>query len=220
VARPRLELLKALGDATRYDIYERLAASPTPLSTSELAEALGLHPNTVRPHLERLRDVGLLEVSTEVRVGVGRPQHLYALADQAPTLGLEPPPYPLLARMLARLAEVAGVTADEATEVGREQGEVDGTASLGAASCLEAVVERLEEVGFAAEVTAGEDDATAVIGFARCPFRDLAEAHPDLVCGLHRGLVLGFVGAFDEGEVADFHSLVHREPCQVTVVSR
>ncbi len=70
-----LDLLKALGDNTRYAIYLELARSPLPLATAEVAEALDLHVNTVRPHLERMRDVGLLQVDTEARGTVGRPQH-------------------------------------------------------------------------------------------------------------------------------------------------
>ena len=63
-ASVRLAILKALGDNTRYAIYLELARSPSPRSTAEVAETLGLHPNTVRPHLERMRDVGLLDVQT------------------------------------------------------------------------------------------------------------------------------------------------------------
>jgi len=59
-----------------------------------------------------------------------------------------------------------------------------------------------------------------VVAFAHCPFRELAEEHPDLVCALHRGLVEGFVDAVGGGEVDDFHNLVHREPCQVVLSSR
>ena len=59
-AVPRLDVFKALGDNTRYAIYLELARSPRPLSTSEISEALSLHPNTIRPHLERMRDVGLV----------------------------------------------------------------------------------------------------------------------------------------------------------------
>ena len=56
-AERRLDLLKTLGDNTRYAIYLELARSPRPLSTSDVADSLGLHPTTVRPHLERMRDV-------------------------------------------------------------------------------------------------------------------------------------------------------------------
>ena len=101
---PRLAVLKALGDNTRYAIYLELARSPRPLATAEIAETLDLHPNTVRPHLERMREVGLLAVETDARGAVGRPQHRYSLAADAPSLGLEPATFPVLARMLLRLA--------------------------------------------------------------------------------------------------------------------
>ena len=83
-------MFKALGDNTRYAIYLELARAASPLSTGDIADALDLHPNTVRPHLERMRDVGLLDVECDSRGAVGRPQHRYALAAEAPSLGLEP----------------------------------------------------------------------------------------------------------------------------------
>jgi len=216
----RLDLLKALGDDTRYAIYLELARSPRPLATAEVAETLGLHPNTVRPHLERMREVGLLEVETEVRSGVGRPQHLYSLAADAPSLGLEPPAYRLLASMLVRVAAAGGLGADDAVDVGREQGGVDAAAYQGAPSCLEALVAELDAVGFDPAVSGTDDGETAVIGFTRCPFRELAAEHPELVCSLHRGMVEGFVAAVAGGEVGEFHDLAHREPCQVTLLNR
>jgi DNA-binding transcriptional ArsR family regulator len=103
-APPRLALLKALGDNTRYAIYLELARSSVPRSTAEVAETLDLHPNTVRPHLERMREVGLLTVAAESRGGVGRPQHRYSLAPDAPSLGLEPPAMPMMARLLLEVA--------------------------------------------------------------------------------------------------------------------
>ena len=217
---PRLDLLKALGDNTRYAIYLELARSPKPLATADIAESLDLHPNTVRPHLERMREVGLLEVSAEVRTAVGRPQNLYALSDGAPSLGLEPPTFPMLARMLVRLAEATGATADDAADVGREQGVVDAALYTSAASCLEALVDRLDRLGFDPAVDGSEEGETAVIAFAHCPFRELAEAHPDLVCSLHRGMVEGFVETMGDADVLDFHPLAHRQPCQVSISSR
>jgi predicted ArsR family transcriptional regulator len=217
---PRLDVLKALGDNTRYAIYLELARSPRPLATADIADALGLHPNTVRPHLERMREVGLLDVRTEVRTGVGRPQHLYTLAATAPSLGLEPPTFPLLARLLVRLAESTGASGDDAAEIGREQGRVDAALHASAASCLEALIDQLDVLGFDPAVDGSDDGETAVVAFAHCPFRDLAEAYPELVCSLHRGMVEGFVEAFGGGAMDDFHPLVHREPCQVSISSR
>jgi predicted ArsR family transcriptional regulator len=215
-----LDVLKALGDNTRYAIYLELVRAPRPLATAEIAETLGLHPNTVRPHLERMREVGLLEVEVSTKQAVGRPQHLYTVAPGAPSLGLEPAGSPLVARMLLRAAELAGVRAEEALEAGREQGEVDAAAFQKAPSCREALVSRLDALGFDPQIDGTDDGETAVIGFAHCPFRELAEAMPELICSLHRGMVEGFVAAMGDAQVDDFHSLEHRQPCQLTLTNR
>ena len=212
----RLAILKALGDNTRYAIYLELARSPAPLSTADVADTLGLHPNTVRPHLERMRDVGLLEIHSDARGGVGRPQHLYSLAPDAPSLGLEPPTFQLLARMLVRLAAATGAGPEESAEVGRDQGRSDAGLRTSAESCLEALIDELAALGF--DPAVASDDDGDVVAFTHCPFRELAEAFPDLVCNLHRGLVEGFVERVGGAEVTDFHTLVDREPCRVELV--
>jgi predicted ArsR family transcriptional regulator len=221
-AAPRLAVLKALGDNTRYAIYLELSRSPRPLATAEIADTLDLHPNTVRPHLERMREVGLLSIETEPRGAVGRPQHRYSLAADAPSLGLEPATFPVLARMLLRVAASGGFGRDEAVEAGRDQGEVDAVAAAepiaetkGSAGgrCLDALVARLDALGF--DPAAAVDDGQATVAFAHCPFRELAEANPEIVCGLHRGLVEGFVDALGGAAVEAFHPLTDRTPCQV-----
>jgi len=215
VTTPRLELLKALGDNTRYAIYLELARAPMPLATAEIADSLALHPNTVRPHLERMRDVGLLEVTTDAQGAVGRPQHRYSLAPDAPSLGFEPPAFPVLARMLLRLAATAALPAADAVDAGRDQGATAAGNPDRIGTCAEALTAELAALGFApAEVT--DDDGTT-IAFTRCPFRELAEANPELVCGLHRGLVEGFVDARGDGAVVAFHDLADRTPCQVEI---
>jgi predicted ArsR family transcriptional regulator len=212
---PRLAVFKALGDNTRYAIYLELARTSRPLATAEIAEALGLHPNTVRPHLERMRDVGLLEVEVENRGSVGRPQHRYSLAPDAPSLGLEPPTFPVLARMLLRLAGTARLGAEEAVKAGRDQGRQDAGGTT-PSRCVEGLVARLDALGFDPAVV--REQASAVVAFTHCPFRDLAEEDPDLVCGLHRGLVEGFVGAAGGARVRSFHTLLDRTPCQVELL--
>jgi predicted ArsR family transcriptional regulator len=216
-AAPRLELLKALGDNTRYAIYLELARAPMPLATAQIAETLHLHPNTVRPHLDRMREVGLLEVVTDAQGTVGRPQHRYSLAPDAPSLGFEPPAFPVLARMLLRLAAVADLPAADAVDAGREQGAVAAAGRAGPATCSEALNAELAALGFDPESVADDDGAT--IAFTRCPFRELAEANPDLVCSLHRGLVEGFADTRGDARVVAFHDLADRNPCQVEIVT-
>ncbi len=212
-----LEVLKALGDETRFAMYRELASSTTPLSAQDLADALGLHANTVRLHLERLRDVGLVDVEAIHRGTVGRPQHLYSLAAGAPGLGFDPPAHALLAGLLAAMAEQMGADAEAAKATGRAWGREAGKRTPGR-SCLDSLAAELDRLGF--EPAADEDigpDGTARIDFLHCPFRELAEAYPELVCNLHRGLCEGVVDQAGEGSVSGFSTLYEPDPCHVVV---
>jgi predicted ArsR family transcriptional regulator len=218
--RLQLDVLKALGDNTRYAIYLELVRSPRPLTTAEIAEGLGLHPNTVRPHLERMRDVGLLEVEVGGRGQVGRPQHRYSTASDAASLGLEPPTMPVLARMVLTMAQRLGAAPGDAEEVGHAEGGARAVPFRRAPSTLEALVSDLDRLGFDPVVTESPDDFdAAVVAFANCPFAGVAEHYSDLVCGLHRGLVAGFVAGMGDAEVREFCALTARTPCQATIAS-
>jgi predicted ArsR family transcriptional regulator len=217
----RLDLFKALGDNTRYAIYLELARSARPLTTAEIADTIGLHPNTVRPHLERMRDIGLVEIEVGGRGQIGRPQHRYSLAADAPSLGLEPPVMPVLARMVLSLAERLGADPHDAHAVGADEGRRRAVPFRRAPSSLEAFVTDLDRLGFDPVVSDPDDPReTAVVAFAHCPFGDLAAEHADLVCGLHRGMVDGFIDALGDTRVVEFCSVVHRTPCQVTIGDR
>ncbi|MCU1450319.1 MAG: putative ArsR family transcriptional regulator [Acidimicrobiales bacterium] len=211
----RLAVLKALGDNTRYAIYLELARSPSPRSTIDIAETLGLHPNTVRPHLERMREVGLLDVEVENRGSVGRPQHRYSIAADAPSLGLEPAAFPLLSRLLADAAAGAGVSGDDAAAASREQGRTMAGQAARGATCAVALTRALDELGF--DPATASDGELTTIAFTHCPYRELAEAHPEVICHLHRGLVEGFVEEHGGAGVEQFGTLVDREPCQVVL---
>lgn len=225
-ALPSQDVLRVLGDNTRYAIYLELARSPRPLVTAEIADTLELHPNTVRPHLDRMREVGLLEVTSDAQGEVGRPQHRYSLAADAPPLGLEAPTMPMLARMVLSMAQRLGASPSDAIAVGATEGRSRASRYDRAPSALEALVADLDRLGFDPVVSDGavelpdDDSYTAVVGFANCPFAELARVHPELVCGLHRGLVAGFVAHMDDAEVAEFCSLAHRTPCQVSITTR
>jgi predicted ArsR family transcriptional regulator len=217
MADPRLAVLKALGDNTRYAIYLELARASSPRSTAEVADLLELHPNTVRPHLERMRDVGLLVVETESRGVVGRPQHRWSLAPDAPSLGLEPAATPLLASMLAAVATAAGASAEDAREAGAAQGRAAATTAAHD-DCVTALVAELDRLGF--DPALAEDDDGASVAFTHCPFAAFASANPELVCSLHRGMVEAFVDTVGGAEVTRFNTLVERQPCRVELVTR
>jgi predicted ArsR family transcriptional regulator len=213
-----LAVLKALGDETRYAMYRELAAATSPLSAQELADRLGLHANTVRLHLDRLREVGLVDAEAVHRGTVGRPQHRYFLAAGAPGLGFDPPAHALLAGLLAALAERIGADPDDAADTGHAWG-VEAGKRTRTRSCLRALEAELLRLGFEPAVEPGDGTAegAARVEFLHCPFRELAEAYPELVCNLHRGLCEGVVDQVGGGSVEEFATLYDPEPCHVTV---
>ena len=179
---------------------------------------MGLHANTVRLHLDRLRDAGLIDAEAVHRGTVGRPQHLYFLADGAPGLGFDPPAHALLAGLLASLAERVGADPDDAADTGHAWGTEAGKRTR-TRSCVRALDDELAQLGFepAPDAADGEYEGATRIEFLHCPFRELAEAYPELVCNLHRGLCEGVVDQVGGGRVEEFATLYDPEPCHVTV---
>ncbi|MCP5029387.1 MAG: helix-turn-helix transcriptional regulator [Actinomycetia bacterium] len=82
-ALPEQETMKVLADDARHALFAALRGAGQPLTTRELSELVGLHPNTVRPHLDKLRQVGLVESDTDGHGHVGRPQHRFQVRGQA-----------------------------------------------------------------------------------------------------------------------------------------
>jgi predicted ArsR family transcriptional regulator len=210
-----LAVFRALGDSTRYSIYCEIARSSSPRSTADLAKALGLHPNTVRPHLERLREAGLLEVERKSRGTVGRPQHRYQVAAKPVLPDPDSPAHRILSDMLVRLASGMRPSSDDVVKVGRRQGGVDAAtiADVRSRPCVQALEAELVRLGFDPAM-AGEG-AEITFTFMRCPYRELAEAHPEVVCELHRGMVEGLVEGRGGARVARFATLADNQPCRV-----
>ncbi len=227
-------LLKALADDSRHAILTELGRSDRPLSTVELAGRLDLHPNTVRLHLERLRDVGLVSASAEAHGSVGRPQHLWSRAPGAPPLGLEPDGSRVLAQLLADALASVGPRPEALLAAGRRSGASRAGAARSSSRrhrgsggpadrCVDAVVAELAELGFDPVAEPGEGSARGVT-FTGCPFRELAAAYPDLVCTLHRGVTEGILTTVAEqtpgvtASVASFSTLVDADPCRAELV--
>lgn len=222
----RYAVFRALGDPTRYAIHAELLRAGRPLSTAEVAEALDLHANTVRPHLERLREVGLVEHDTDSRGTVGRPQHRWSPVAEAPSLGLEPPSHTMLSTLLAGAAAEAGIDPETLAATGRQRGRVaadeqadDPGSSLRRAGCIAGLEAELTELGFEpvrSREGAGGTHEVAVC-FSHCPYADLAEAFPSVICHLHRGIVEGFVERAGGAVVTAFNTLDDRDPCRVVL---
>ena len=176
---------RALADPSRVRLLEHLRASEQGRSADELAAALDLHPNTVRAHLLVL-DEAELAVSTLERDGrPGRPRRLFA-AVPAEAEG----EHALLAAALASSLEPLPDGVEIAAAAGRSWGRVlverlEPGRSADEEACVGRVAALLRRRGFAPE----QDPGGLVMH--RCPFRELAERYPRVVCSLHAGLIDG-----------------------------
>jgi predicted ArsR family transcriptional regulator len=213
-----LEIHKALADDTRFRLYRYLGLSGRAVSVRELSRRLSLHPNTLRPHLRRLEEAGL--VAREVRRGatVGRPQTLYTAVEAPATEGRD---YRLLAEILAPL--LAGKKdADRARALAEEWGRYLVIRSgprpgvrLAAARNLALLQEAMSAAGFDPRFRRRGRQSVEV-ALRDCPFRDLVEDHRELACSVHRGLLEGMLGSLQPPlAMTEFRPFAERTVCRL-----
>ena len=196
---------------------EELDGSPG-LDAADLGERVGLHPNTVRWHLGILRDAGLVESRPEQGGTPGRPRILYALRPGA--LQPEHSEHRLLATMLTGVV-AEHEDAEAVTErVGRAWGRylvrrASPLAQTSREAATAEVATLLAEQGFEPEVGEGRID------MHRCPFHELAETHPHVVCSVHRGLVAGALEELGSDlEVAGLDVFPRPDVCVLRLATR
>ncbi|MDQ0381795.1 helix-turn-helix transcriptional regulator [Amycolatopsis thermophila] len=145
-----------------------------PVGVAELARQVGLHPNSVRFHLDQLVADELVERVPGRASGPGRPPAEYRVPPGT-ARGRD--------RRYEALAEVLlggpGDPAAAGVAWGRRLADRPGTAGE--------VVGLLDELGFAPEPAAEPHR----IRLRHCPFLELAARHRDAVCSVHRGMVSG-----------------------------
>src|SRR5690242_13099566 len=111
----------------RAELYDVLSTLLRPASTRELAGRVGRHRNTVRLHLLRMAEAGLVERRVQ-RHGRRRPRDEWAISVAARPARTPPRAHAQLSRWLARAMHTGGEPAAvEAVgrEIGREIAPVD-----------------------------------------------------------------------------------------------
>lgn len=165
----------------------------TPIGISDIADRLGLHPNTVRFHLNALISAGRVERALGDPAGPGRPPILFRARREMDRNG--PHNYRLLAEILVgNLAATAPDPATAAIALGRTWGAslTDQQMTRAKATKGEAVtrlVGLLDQLGFEPEPDKGS--RARQIRLRHCPFLDLVGQYADVICPLHLGLMQG-----------------------------
>lgn len=182
-----------LAQPTRARLFRLLCELRRPASTEELAERLGLHPNGVRVHLDRLRDDRMVMRERERR-SRGRPRDVWHVSTDAAPAGIPPTGYAQLGLWLAR-AIPAGTTCLRRLETtGRQIGrELAPTAVDTAEASLHAA---LAALGFQPRRET-HTPRRLTYRLCNCPYREAASENPEVVCGLHRGITRGLLDGLD-----------------------
>lgn len=172
-------------------VLQALRDGAVPMTLAAVSTAISLHPNTVRQHLEALERQGLVYRGKAAVQGRGRPAWQYESAGTDG--GGEFPEYVGLSSALAAaLHRDARRRRPDAIAAGREWGE-DLAAMIPAPSCSEperaraGAVDLLERLRFGPVTSTG----SATVRLTRCPLLAAARQYPEVVCGVHQGVVEG-----------------------------
>jgi predicted ArsR family transcriptional regulator len=205
VARRRRHLSSA-----RAAILDILVGQPEPCTVAALSALTGQHPNTVREHLDGLTEAGLVVRTRAAAQGRGRPAWLFSAAREASAESGSREYAALASALASHIARTSAQPRVDAIEAGLAWGhelarqsddaqsgadsEDDAAAPPASPSALairRKVVSLVDGLGFAPTT----DARVTVIKLHRCPLLEAAHQHPDVVCGVHLGLVRG---ALDE----------------------
>lgn len=161
------------------------------MGVTELAEELGIHPNTVRFHLDALVAQGLVDRRLEEPTGRGRPRTVHT-----PHPGMDrggQRQYQLLAKILLSQLSTNPDAGAAAEATGRNWGgylieHLPPSRQPDVAEAIQRLNTMMTDLGFAPEP---DGDSAERIRLRHCPFLELAEEYSSTLCPLHLGLMRG-----------------------------
>jgi predicted ArsR family transcriptional regulator len=211
---------RALSPA-RAAVLDAVQEAGEPATLTVLSEATGLHPNTLREHLEALVARGLVRRTRSAPSGRGRPAWLFSPAD--PDLGATGSEYAgLAATLAAHIHRTSAHPGEDAVAAGRAWGrdlarKAGPPAQPGPVGARRQVARLLEEVGFA-PVT---DDKATTVRLTRCPLLETAKEFPDVVCGVHLGIVRGALEEYGaDSDRTDLFAFSEPGACRLELLTR
>jgi predicted ArsR family transcriptional regulator len=201
---------------TRAQVLEHVRNLDIAVPLEEIADAVGIHQNTARFHLDALAAAGLVVREPEHRMVPGRPRVLFRAA-----LAIRDTSYQTLAQVMVRhfAARLPDGSA-RALEAGIEWGDGIRT-ELVAANPTQAPLDRLVDgmasLGYEPEL---DGDDQPVLNLRPCPYGPLAMDDPEIVCQMHLGLMRGVLGTDQPWEVTGIEPWALPTTCRVTLQRR
>jgi predicted ArsR family transcriptional regulator len=181
--------LSVLDNPARSAAYLAVRTAGRPLTRSEVADEVGISVKLAAFHLEKLLSEGFLEATyerDEGSVGVGHPAKRYRPTSLELEVSIPPRRYDLAAEILAEALEADSPDppleslADVAAEYGRQVGTRTRAGNDGGR-----LLTALRVLGYE-PATSGDD-----VVLRNCPFRDVAQARPEIICQMNLAFVAG-----------------------------
>jgi predicted ArsR family transcriptional regulator len=193
---------RALGNATRHDIFQYVMAAPEPVDVAALTAHFGLNHNAIRQHLLILVNAGLVLEAKANTASRGRPRYVYEVSTGVESQWGAQGPYERLSHWMSEIIR----TGDSAVDVGRRIGNARPVGA-GSSEPVYELFDHMERDGF--DPVIRQTGKRLEITLQTCPFASTALADPDTVCDLHLGIALGIADNLD-GVVVD--ELVANDP--------
>lgn len=225
--RPRRDRLPR--NRQRERVLQLVREHDGPVDAAEIASQIDLHVTTVRFHLDALCDEGAIVRTRLHRTGAGRPRTGYVAVEER----LD---YRVLAEVLAmELGRTEKIRRERAERAGRRWADQmaaaleaeagpDGSTGQTSDDTLDrhavAAAKVFARMGFAPELLVPKRSRKRrerVIRLHACPIRELARSHPEVGCGLHRGVLAGLLR--DTTMSAELEPFVEPELCLARVVT-
>jgi predicted ArsR family transcriptional regulator len=170
-----------MAGGTREEVRRVIAEADGPLTIDQLCESTGLHPNTLRPHLELLLAVGSISREQGAREGRGRPPWHYRAVQSPAQLERRRLETALLRQL--HEADSGELASAAATRWAAQQGEQPRAART-VDEAVDDVGESLSRIGFEVTITPGRDR----VDLGDCPYADLVAERP-VICDIHAALL-------------------------------
>ncbi len=212
----------------QHTLLREVARHPDPVTVAELAEHMGLHPNSVRESMGVLLDAGLVSRGRRPAVGRGRPSWTYRSVAPAQPLALAREFADVCAAVAEHLADTVpdpeGAARDIGARWGRRMVDVAGPPAgrdgqpLDEPQRIDVHGARLRlllsSLGYGAlsEETAGQ------LTLHQCPMRVEGKVPSPLVCQMHRGMLDEVLQRVSHGNVqAELTPFAGPDHCSVAL---
>lgn len=203
--------LSSLDDRMRAEIYFHVARLGDFVTRDQVAKALGITRRTAAFHLDKLAEVGLVDVafkrvSGRTGPGAGRSSKLYRRSGRRLNVSIPSRNYELMARLLASVIKHTrgSSAAHELESEARAFGLLNGAAARQLVSrtasrkrLLKVLVAELTRLGFEPF-----DDGTGTLRLRNCPYHDMARDDAEFVCSMNLNLMRGVTEGLDLADVA------------------